>query len=453
MSLQGMFGSFGMPNRTWKPRVQVSDESVGFVPHENLTIDPFLPAIGIDPFDPAAMIAIPQGRIVSVGYTNGQGGSHYRFLYNDTGLTPLTLHDGLNLTPAGMSINQMYKRASVDAGFLTDSPTVKFKKSFSAEVPFVLSVNNAHGALKSGDRYTGYFGSTTTQTPGMLHRGKPVLWNPKRVYTDVSTASAVQVLDAAVYPGIVPEFVMAFAAGVFLPSVSCSFAFNGSAWQASFTGTGSGTVTAVMYRYGQEADQIAGEVVRIQSLKDMLDRDSFQKWVEYAPIDYLNYPPAAQRYPVVQILNETPSTVVAGSQYRTQYYPISVWHAVTVSIKGTVVDMNGVATTYTDWFDLPTTGTQDTRQWFMGNYHNVNWRTGIIELTANIVSVSAIKVSYSYTSNPRDGAALWGGGVWNLTDGNNVNTLGGTPYSNNAAGVPAHLNMPDVVAGMRLIVY
>ena len=453
MSLQGMYGAFGMPNRIWKPQVQVSAESVGFVPWENLTIDPYLSPVGIDPFDPAAVIVIPQGRFVSIGYTNGKGSGNYRFLYSDTGLTPLTLHDGVNLTPAGMSINQMYKKAPTDAGFMTDSPTVKYKKGFQAEVPYVLSINNAHGTLRAGDKVTGYWGDTSTLTPGMLHRGKTVKWTAKKTVTNVASASAVQTLSAAIYPGIVPEFVMAFAAGVYLPSVVCTFSWNGSAWLASFTGTGSATVTAVLYHYGQSADQIGGEVVRIQSLKDMLDKDSFQRWVEYAPIDYLNYPPAAQRYPVAQVLNETPTTVTAGSAYRTQYYPISVWHAVTVSIQGTIVDMYGVSTTYAGWYDLPTTGTLDTRQWFMGNYHNVNWRTGLIELSANVTSVSAIKVSYSYISNPRDGAALWGGGVWNLTDGNNVNTLGGTAYAANPAGVPAHLNMPDVVAGMRLIVY
>ena len=449
-----MYGSFGMPNRVWKPQVQVSAESVGFVPFENLTIDPYLSPVGIDPFDPAAMIVIPQGRFVSIGYTNGKNSGNYRFQRTDTGLTPLTLHDGLNLTPAGMSINQMYKKAPTDAGFLTDSPTIKYKKGFQAEVPYVLSVNESNGTLRSGDKVTGYWGDTSSLTPGMLHRGKAVKWVAKSTIVDTSTASAVQVLNAAIFPGITPTFTMAFAAGVYLPAVTCAFSWNGTNWVATFGGTGSGTVTTVVFRYGQEADQIAGEVVRIQSLQDMLDRDSFQRWVEYAPSDYLNYPPAAQRYPVTQVLNETPTTVTAGSTYRTQYFPISIWHAVTVSIQGTVVDMYGVSSTYSgsNWYQLPTTGTLDTRQWFMGNYHNVNWRTGLIELASN-VTVTAIQISYSYISNPRDGAALWGGGVWNLTDGNNVNTLGGTSYVANPAGVPAHLNMPDVVAGMRLIVY
>jgi hypothetical protein len=447
MSYADMNGSHFVPSRTWIPQVEFSPDNTGWVPNEELIVDPYLPAVGIDPFDPAGAIVIAQGRFVSVGYTNGRGASNYRITYTDTGKTALTLHDGKNLTPAGMSINRMYKDVST---FMAKSNVVKYKKGFIAEVPHVLSINNAHGTLYAGDRVTGYWGSTTSTSQfSHIHRGKPVKWTAKKLYVTSTSASALVNLSSAVYPGMTPRVVATFAAGSLLTAVTATLSFNGSVWSVSYTGTGSGTVTEVWYEYGQDSDQIAGEVTRIQSLSDMLSRDDYLRWVEYAPNDTLNYPPAATRYPVTAVSQETPTTVVSGSQYRTEFYPISVHHAVLVEIKGTILDKDGVSTTYTDWYALPTTALLDARGYFVGLYHNVNWRTGLIELGANISSLTAIRVTYSYITDPRDGAAVWGAGIINLTDGRNTNQS----LANGGAGIQPHLNFADVVGGMRVLVY
>lgn len=457
MSFSSMYGSHYMPNRTWKPKIEVSQDNVGIVPPEELIVDPYLPALGVDPFDPAGSVVIPSGRFVSIGYSGGRGSTNYRFLRTDTGKTTLTLHDGNNLTPAGMSINQMYKQANE---FMTDSNVVKYKKGFVAEVPFVTSINNAQGTLSAGDKVTGYWGSTTsTGIVSYLHRGKPVKWMPKNVYSTVATtASGEIVLTAAIYPGVAPSLVAAIGTGgAFVQTTTGSVYWNSgrAAWVAAFAGVGSGLVSQVVYNYGQGADQIAGEVLRIQSLTDILTRDDFLKWVEYAPQDYLNYPPAMANYAVTQIgtgsdpdVNsdwETPSTVVAGSQYRTAHYPVSVRNPFLIAFKGTLTDTNGVSQTYTSWTILPYNAIPDARGYFSGQYHNMNWRTGLIELGANISTVTAIRVLYAYYTNPRDGAVAWGQGVINLTDGRNV---GGNTY----AGVPSNLNLSDVVAAMRIIV-
>ena len=196
--------------------------------------------------------------------------------------------------------------------------------------------------------------------------------------------------------------------------------------------------------------------MRIQSITDILSRDDFLKWVEYAPKDYLNYPPAFDNFPVTQVgtgsdpdVNsdwETPSTVVAGTSYRVANYPISVRHPFLIAFKGTLIDVNGVSQTYTSWTILPYNAIPDARGYFSGLYHNVNWRTGLIELGSNISSVTAIRVLYSYITDPRDGAVAWGTGITNLTDGRNLGSV--STY----AGVPSHLNLSDVVAAMRIIV-
>lgn len=455
MSYSSMYGSHAMPGRIWRPKIEVTQDNVGLVPPEELIVDPYLPALGVDPFDPAGSVVIPAGRFVSIGYSGGRGSTNYRFTSTDTGKTTLTLHDGNNLTPVGMSINQMYKQTGE---FMTDSNTVKFKKGFVAGVPFVNSINNAQGTLRAGDRVTGYWGSTTsTSTVSYLHRGKPVRWLANTVYTAYTAVpSAQQTLTAAIYPGITPAIVAVYnASGAIVNTVTGSVAFNAglSRWVATFAGAGSAGVAGVTYNYGQMEDQIAGEVLRIQSLSDILNRDDFLKWVEYSPMDYLNYPPAVQNYPVTQVgtgsdpdINsdwETPSTVVAGSQYRVTNYPIAVTRPFLIAFKGTLVDINGVTQTYTNWTILPYNAIPDARGYFSGQYHNANWRTGVIELGSNITSVTAIKVLYAYLTDPRQGAVAWGQGIINLTDGRNVS---------NQVGVPSHLNLSDVIAELRVIV-
>ncbi len=459
MSFSSMFGSHHVPGRVWRPKIEVSQDNVGMVPPEELIVDPYLPAVGLDPFDPAGPIVIPRGRFVSIGYSGGRGSSSYRFLRTDSGKTTLTLHDGLNLTPAGMSINQMYKESNE---FMTDSNTVKFRKGFVAEVPFVTAINNAHGTLAAGDRVTGYWGSTTsTSLPSYLHRGKPVKWNARRMYSVTSSASSQIGLTAAIYPGVAPRVVTMFSSAGIVSTATATLSFdtNQAKWIATFSGTGSATITSVTYDYGQDEDQIAGEVLRIQSIDDMLDRDDYLKWVEYAPQDNLNYPPAMRREPVTQVgtgsdpdVNsdwETPSTVTAGFSYRVDNYPVSIHYPFLVAFKGTLIDKEGQTQTYTSWTILPYNALQDARGYFTGLYHNVNHRTGVIELNSNITTVTAIKVLYSYITDPRDGASAWGEGIINLTDGRNLAVPSG---HTSAVGVPSHLNLADVVGAMRIIV-
>lgn len=455
--INSVFGAHPFKDRIWTPQIELSQDNVGTVPPEPLRVDPYLPAVGVDPFEPQGAIAIDKGRFVGLGFVGGQGSTNYRMLWNDTGKTPVTLHDGKNITPCGMSVNRMYRESG---DFMVDSNTVKYRKSFMAGVGFVSSINNAHGTLRSGDRLTGYWGSTTSTTlPSYVHRGKPVRWNEKKVYVVTASASTQVSLTAAIYPGIEPEILMVYAAGSLLTTATATLAWNANAgtWYASFTGTGSSTVTTVVYAWGQAADQIAGEVIRIQSVSDILTNNDLLKFVELSPRDRANWPPAMTRYPVTTVgtgsdpdVNsdwETPSTVTAGSVYRVAEYPMSIHNPVIVAFKGVLVDRDGVAQTYTDWTNLPSS-IADYRGYFSGLYHDINWRTGVITLSSNITTVTAIKVLYSYLSDPRDGAALWGEGVINLTDGGNVVNNGGP-----ARGLPSHLNQSDVTGELRLFAY
>lgn len=458
MNYGKMVGSHLVPEKRFVHFNEVSGPNVGMVPAEELRVDPYLPGTATDPYDPAGSVAIDAGRFVSVGFCQavGAGSNTYRAGRTEAGYTPLTLHDGRNLTPIGMSTHKIYRQET--SGFMTNAgmlaSDVAFRRGFVAEVPFVLAVNNAYGALDAGDFTTGYFGSTESETAiSWIHRGKPVKWIADRLYVTDGAASTTHNLTAAIYPGIKPVIVFAENAGTAVSVTGATVAWNaGGYWVATVP-----TATRVYWTYGQAADQIAGEVMRIQSLTDILNRDDFSKWVEFAPQDYRNFPPlyrpATQKFNVTEHTNETPSTITAGRAYKTAYNPISLHHTLKIEIQGTVVDKDGVATSYSGatWYTLPGHSNQasDMKSQFQGQYHSVNWKTGLIEIAGNI-TVTAIRVSYYAQTNKRDGAVVWGAGLDNLTDGRYVNdpALSGRKK----AGIPAHLNFADVVAAMRVIV-
>ena len=444
-NFNSLFGSSQVRSRRWAPRLVVAE---GRAYPEELIVDQYLPIIATDPFDPSAGIVIPRGRFVSIGYNKAAGAE--RFAYNGSGKTPLTLHAGRDLTPIGFSVNQMYRQFEE---WMLDSNTVKFEKEAEVEVPFVLSINNAHGTLRAGDRVTGYFGSTTsTSNSGSLHKGKPVRYQPKMVYSANVAASGTISLTAALYPGITPRLVYVANAGTAVPASGQAVAWNSVAGVWQYTGS---TATTVIYDFGQTSEQIGGEVLRIQSLDDLLSRSDYLRWVEYARDNRLDYPPlhnAATRYPVTGVTDE--SVTMTNNSGRVANYAngLSVHHPISIKIQGTVVDSDGNSTTYasSDWFTLPGVGPDITvRGTFYGMYHSVNWRTGVIDVVSSI-TITALKISYSYLTT-LNGAALWGGGVLGLTDGQNVNTLSTTPQSG-AAGIPTHLDFADVIAAMRIIV-
>lgn len=440
MNINTLMGSSQIRNARWSPRLVVAE---GRAYPEELVVDENLPVVETDRLDPAGGVVIPRGRFVAIGKNLSTGAT--RITATHDGKTPLTLHEGKNLTPIGFSVNQMFRNWD---DWMIDSNAVKFEKEVLAEVPLIPSVNNSHGLVEAGSKVTGYFGSSTSTTNvSSLHKGKPVLWNGRKVYVATSAASGAIALGAALYPGIVPRIIFA--------EVASGAVTGGTAvWNATLgLWTYSGpNATKVTYDFGQDADQIGGVCLRIQSLEDILNRDDMLKWVEYAKRDTVTYPPladAATRFPATQVVDE--SLTFTANRAKVAYFTngLDVHREVSIKIQGTVVDETGTATTYTgsDWYTLPNGPDITVKGTFTGKFHYVNWRTGDVLLAANITSVTAAKISYSYITN-QNGLSLWGGGVLGLTDGSRVNTLG----SRSAAGIQAHLDFPDVTAAMRLIV-
>lgn len=485
MNFSDFYGSFPSISKRWTPFVEVSGNNIGQTSSEELRVDPFLSGQSVDPYDPAGAIAIPAGRFVSIGYSAGISGTGYttagaatsantyRMGVGDRNKTSLTLHDGKNLTPVGLSVNNIFRSAGTNTSgnqtstgpfqlasntFGTDSANdasdVKFRRGFVAEVPYVLSINSAHGALVAGDRVTGYWGSTTSTTAiGWMHRGKAVKWTPKQMKYQTQTSSGHVLLTEAVYPGMQPRIVAMFATSTPVAGTP-TYTFNGSCWVAELPSA----CTQVWYEYGQEADQVAGEVLRIQSIVDIASQDYIAKFVELNR-EGMEWPPATQMVATSLKTNEAATEVTAGRVYRVVNWPISVNHAITIQVQGTVLDDTGVSTTYasSDWYTLPAGNATSYIGQFSGRYHQVNWRTGMIELAANITA-TAVRVTYSSIVDRRAGAVIWGQGVIGLTDGRYLTTPSSdaaalVPSAGTArAGVPSHLNYADVVGGMRIIV-
>ena len=481
-----MYGSFIQPSKRWLGGfTEVSGPQVGQVPPEELRVDPNLPGVATDPYDPAGSIAIAAGRFVAIGYANTNAAASYdttgtaasvntyRMGQSDRGATVLTLHDGSNLTPVGLSVNNMFKSTGqltsgnpVSGGsywntgdtFATDSGAsasdTKFRRGFLATVPFVLQVNNSHGAVVAGDMLTGYWGSTTSTTGSNIawqHRGKPVKWTARTMRYQTFSASGSVVLTEAIYPGMTPRVVSILNVSTPVTGTT-TLAFNGTNWVATLPGT----ATQVYYEYGQGPEMIGGACVRIQSLTEVMSREVLFKFVEVARQDYVNYPPATQRVAVTPRVQEVANAVVAGSVYRVLNPWVSVNHSVLIEIQGTVADpATGVQTTYSasNWFALPSGPSLSLVAGLVGPYHNLNWRTGVIELSANIVATS-VRVTYSSVANTK-GAVVWGAGIEGQTDGRYL-TAGLASASGmvptNRAGVPAYLNFADVVGEMKFLV-
>ena len=478
MALNSLFGSFpATTQRTWKPQIKVGGDHVGYAIAGEFAIDPTLQGLISDPLDPRVHIAIPMGRFCGFGYSTGRGAGQYRQSLTDQGRTVITVADSQNIKPAGMNMSPIFKQ---QGDYNVDSYAPVIERGAHVEVPFVLAINNAYGTLLSGDALTAYSGSLTSSVQGTnIHKGKPVKWVPRRGYIQNGSASATWTLTASTIPGITPIFTAAFAAGVLLTGLTAAIAHNGTNWILTLSGGSAATTTEIHYNFGQDPDFIAGEVERVRSLADIQATDRFLRWVEYSGVnggtDLPPMDPAMRRFPVTAVTNETPTTVVAGTNYRTLNNYISYYNDVRVEVRNAnIVASDGTVQTYTTgggtWYTLPTaTAPMVARHHqFMGQYFNLNWRTGDLVIESNVQAIAGaleVRVSYSYITNPRDGSLLWGAGLVNLSDGNSINTAGQTqvdpvtgatinivPNAAGLAGIPAHLNYADVVGALRLFV-
>jgi hypothetical protein len=218
----------------------------------------------------------------------------------------------------------------------------------------------------------------------------------------------------------------------------------------------------VVYQYGQGADQIAGEVVRVESLKDISYHNSWLKWVE-DNFGSWQYPPMTRRVPTTLKSNDT-CTALDGTvkkRWRLSNYPVDFRQQITIKIGGTVTDDQNVTSSYSleaNPYTLPDAGSMF-KDFSLGKYHSLNYLTGELVFTSN-VNATGIQVTYNYETGYNQGV-LFGAGQLGLTDGQNTKdnftdngqSTAPTATGNPFFGVPAHLDLADVVGELRFIVY
>jgi len=417
------FGVQPLKDRRWPTQIKLSGINA---PAEQWVVDPSLPPLGTDPRYPTLdQIVIPRGRILAVRPAP----------YNYGDYTVVTMADGVSNRPIGYTQTNILRKHEQHIQW----PPVVVKQEF-IELPYIATVNDAYGQLQAGDRVTAYFGSMTSTTPNPMDRGRIVKWLPRRqVLLNHGSAATTIPLTAAVYPAFQPTVVATFNASGALVVTSVTLSWNSSAarWEATF-GT---AVQYVLYEFGQHADQIVGEVVRLQRIDQAHLMQGWLQWVtdNFAQWDY---PPLAIRVPTSDVNNETPSVVVAGQQYRLLNRPVAFWKPIKVEIQGSYVNEEGnTISSGAGWLEMPL-GSDWVANWSIGKYHSIDPWTGMLFFAGN-VTVTAVRVSYSYETSYRDGR-LWASGQIGLTDGS-----GGSGI----VGMPPHLDVPNVAGAMRVIIY
>ena len=489
MAISGgtLYGNFPLTNQTWRPELIKGDHDRTSV--ETLVPDPSLPTVYTDPVDVRKAVVIPQGRFVSVGRSIGYGAytdtsgiydsmitsatagaygsTRQRMRWTDTGVSLLTLCNGRDTAPLGISENRIFK--AWDEHFM--NKPVKFAKGVTVGVPYSNTIHGVYGQIESGDRLAPFYGTATTAGINPYYVGLPVKYIPRATYSfHNATSTGTHSLTSCTFPGLVPRIIMAWNGTTVVASatnVTAAAGLSYSSQLGQWLVTFGSNVTDFVYSYGMDPEQLAGECVRVENLRDLMDHNSWLQWV----VDNDTPPPALYRVPTTGETRETPSTVTAGSVYQTKYYPIDPMQPIRIYISGVITD-NGTsrATTTTSdvdgtalgaGYELLLTANQLTMDYTMGQYYMVNYLTGYIWLSSNITTVSAISVSY-YAETKYGYGRAFGAGQRNLTDdvtGWNDSTaaittagLATMPYT---GGVPAYLNLAgwSIVGELRAIIF
>lgn len=445
-----LFGTMPFKNRKWAPGVKLSGlES----PAEEWVTDPNLVPLGVDPrFPTADFVVIPRGRMIGVRADN----------YTYEGRAILSIADGVDpdnrppgylggIKPAGFTEANIFRQWSEHI----QSMPVLDKRAY-VEVPYVPTINNAYGVLKSGDKLTGYFGTVSNTYGDQMQRGALVKWVERTLYALHVAASAMVNLPNTPYPAFVPRVVWAASGtGIYTgaaPVITYNTTLN--TWSASFASA----VTDIWFTYGQSVDQIGGEVGKIEPLSAT---HQFDGWLQWVTDDFRmwEYPPMYLRVPSTTVTNEAPVFWATG-YYKLANGPLVPHLSITVTLAPsgtntfTVTDENGNQTVVTSGSPL-TLPISDIPfvDYTLGKYYNINPITKELFLSTNITysggavgagsTFNQIQVSYSYETSYRDGR-LYNQGIIGLTDG-----LGGSGFP----GTPANLDIIGSAGALRAMIY
>jgi len=412
--------------RTWPTQLKISGiNAIG----EPFIVDSTLPGLGHDPKFPTDVVVIPRGRLVAVAQSEVAAGK-----------TVVTLADGLNNTPLGYATANIFRTYP---GTAQPHPVVA--KQELIEVPYVASVNDAYSLaisatrrLQRGVKIMPYYGSVTSQTKAYNDVGKIVEWVPKKVFAQTATASSTVTLNNANLPGIQPRVIYSSNAGT-VTGAATGYVWNSSAnkWQAKFNAS----VDFVLYEFGADADQIAGEVVAVELINDSSLKNELDGWLKWVTDDFEAWeqPPIFKVRPTTTT-SETVTGAAAVTSFTLSHKPVDPYRAVTITITGTVIGSDG-STTAVSGYQLPLQEDAPFVDYCKGQDYAINPLTGEVTLFSS-VEATTIEIEYSYFSPYAEGIEFAPGQI-GLTDGR---------YSG-VAGTPAHLEVPGVNGALRVAIY
>jgi len=429
--------------REWAPQLVISGLDA---PAEQFIADPALPVLGQDPYIPNSdYVIIPRGRFLSVRNTATASVPAYAnvnkpILTLATGSDNLTdtNNNSIDLKPMGFSEYQSFRTFPEQI-----QPFSGLTKNKLITTPYVQATNGAYGVLKPGDRVTAYYGTANGNSILYTEVGKPVKWVPRRyINNHAASATGAITLSAAILPAFKPTVIAAYTTGTWVQGGSTTMTYNttSAAWQATFTGA----VTDVLYHYGQDADNIAGEVISFEAVGTaggvLSTGHQFPGWLDWVRDNFgvWAFPPLAIPRPYTNIVNETP-TLISTGYYRLAKFPIVPANQISVTVTGTRIDpITGVSSTLTSSVLPLATSTYYTDYTYGADYQ-INPMTGELWINQDI-TVSSVTVSYAAETSYLDGK-IYNPGQIGLTTG----------VFSGVAGTPAPLELAGVVADMHIM--
>jgi len=412
-------------------------------------VDPTLPQVAQATYGPTGALAILSGRFVGIG----KGNTALANSATDRG-TPITTANGLTVKPMGVAHQNMAKPAQDSSGAHT-MPDAVVVKNAQCSVAYVAAISDAYGTLAAGDRLTAHAGAVTRLTADTAYtaslsnqqfalRGAQVKFKPQATYYVNNGSNSTNIdLTGANLAGVLPQIV-----GVKNNAGSAVSATNASnlVWNTStnlwkYSGT---TAQEVWFTYGQDADQIGGELVRINPLSNVREYDKLFPYVKTGSYEG----PLSELFgDMVAMTTADRSavtfTVSGGAGYVLQSSKnvvIDPRSAVTIEIQGTVND-GGTVTSYSasDWYTLPNandTRYQTVHSGLIGKYHSVDWVEGRVQFSSAL-TITAARITYKQITSPF--TPNFAPGQIGLTDGAISGTGAGTPAHLNASGVSGEL--------------
>lgn len=388
---------------------------------------------------------IPAGRILAAKATDLTAAVPYTTITLANGVDPFETPSFI--TAGNFPIGYTETKIMRDLPGLRAAPPV-FLRHETIELPYTTineSYNNildSEARLKCGEWLMPFYGSHILKAGKNVHQGKLVRWVEKKVYSTSLAATGAVRLASAPYPAFKPRILQAWRGATMVTTGAASIHYSEplARWVAEF---GNADITTVWYEFGASANQRIAQCVGIEPIgtagginASSYDFPGWLKWVgnNFGPADF---PVVLSKRPNTSVTLE--NVTLTSNVGTLANFPVVPWMPISVTVTGSVVDEDGVTTTW-DGEVLALADTVTFQDYTQGRWYDIDMMNGQIRFPTN-VTVTALKVSYYYETDFQDGLQ-YDGGMLGLTDGS---------YSG-VVGIPPHLDVAGGIGAMRVMI-